>query len=128
MIAYIITAALVILTAAALDHRQHRRNRRIMSALDDLKTSLASLHAVVATIPPMITAGTTLTGKAITTLEDLVARLTAAGTDPAIAALTGDVNAMLAELRSDANAIAEQNAALQAELDKVAPQPANSTR
>ena len=126
MTANLITAALVVLAAAALDIRNHRRNRHIMSVLDDHKTALAALHDVVATIPPLLAASATLTTKVIATLEDMAARLATVTTDPAaLLALTGDVNAMLMELRGDANAIAVQNVSLQAELDKVtAPPPA----
>lgn len=93
--------------------------------LTELKASVASLLAVVATVPPLLASNADLTAKAIATIETLVAQQQSAGTDPqAIADVVASINATLAELRNDANGIAAQNVALQAELDKVAPPPA----
>jgi peptidoglycan hydrolase CwlO-like protein len=47
VIFHLLTAALVILAAAAIDRRQHRREHRIMSAIDDLKTGEQDLETKV---------------------------------------------------------------------------------
>lgn len=95
------------LTAAAgtagITHALTRMEQKIMSALSDLQAANVDLAAADATLT---TAVTGLAAEQVTFLTDIAAAIAAAGTDPAaLAAVTADINARAADLRSEADAI-----------------------
>jgi hypothetical protein len=92
-----------------------------MSAdLTALKTSVASLQTVVAGVQPVLQANADLNTKVIAALDGFMAATGNTVSQADIDELNSSVQATLTSLQADAQNVAAQNAALQAELDKAA--------
>ena len=87
---------------------------------DNLKATVAVQKDLLAAQGTAITGLGTLLVRAVTTLDDLAAKV-AASNDPAIAQLTADLTANNDAIRAESAAVGAQLTAVQAELDKVAP-------
>lgn len=85
----------------------------------------ADLQATVTAMKPVLDASVALGARAITVLESLASQVAALQPDAAaIAQLAQSIGDTVTALKADQTEIADGNAAVQAELDKVAPTPA----
>lgn len=88
--------------------------------LTALKTSVASLQTAVAGVQPVLQANADLNTKVIAALEGFLAATGGTVSQADIDELNTSVQATITSLQGDAQNVAAQNAALQAELAKVA--------
>jgi len=92
--------------------------------LSSLQTAVSDLQGVVTTMKPVLDASVALGTRAIAALESLSGQVAALQPDAAaIAALSTSISDTVTALRADQAEVATGNAAVQTELDKVAPVP-----
>jgi electron transfer flavoprotein alpha/beta subunit len=117
-------------------HRRRRATDLILERLalmstdiTALQTVITGLETIVASVPLVLQANADLNTRVITVLEGFLAATGNTVNQSDIDALTARVQTTLGSLQADAQNVAAQNAALQAELDKIAgtAQPAPTT-
>lgn len=90
-----------------------------MADISALQNNVESLKTVVANIGPVLQANTDIVGKAVGTIEGLLAALKQTGPSQAdIDALTASTAATLTQLSADLTQVNAANAALQDEVIK----------
>lgn len=116
-----VVAQLTDLTDRALLILVLERQNNMNAEITTLQNTIAALQAAVAQQGPLIQAAVNLGTQAIAALETLITQVTANAQDAAaITQLATDAASVVTALQSESTQISVGNAALQAELDKIA--------